>query len=310
MRKVFHTISAILLLPNAEAFGQDIFDAVRAGDLDRVEQVISTGDDLEVLGPVGTPLHLSALRGDAAVANALIRAGAKLDKVVAPVGSPLHAAASRGHSEVVSILLQAGANPNVQDENALTPLHFAAFEGYRPIVRLLIQHGSDPNAVGRGTSGVSVSGFGFGETSALHLAKWSGHTDVVRDLEAAGAVAKPIENAADKLKDGDAVRGREFTASFCIGCHQLTSDGMIPGSRLDGPSLAGVFGREIGQVVDYPYSDALSEMDGSWDEHRLFSFLRHPMLVAPGTRMIAKTTEDEATLADIVAYLKAAAENP
>ena len=288
---------------SAPASAQEIFDAVRSGDLNRVEELISKGDEMDVTGPVGTPLHLSALRGDAAVAHALIQGGATLDRVVPTVGSPLHAAANRGHTDVVSLLLEAGANPNIRDDNALTPLHFAAFEGYRPIVRLLIEQGADPNAIGRGTSGVSMSGFGFGETSALHLAKWSGHKEIAEDLIAAGARAEPIEDISDNLTGGDAERGRQLATNFCIGCHQLTSDGPVP-------PLAGVFGREVGKIDEYPYSDALAEMGGVWDEGRLFSFLRHPMLVAPGTKMIAKTTEDEAILADIVVYLKESADTP
>ena len=49
---------------------QEIFDAVRSGDVALVERLISEGAELDIVGPVGTPLHLAALRGDAKTGEA------------------------------------------------------------------------------------------------------------------------------------------------------------------------------------------------------------------------------------------------
>ncbi len=80
-------------------------------------------------------------------------------------------------SELVRLLLAAGADPN-GDSSGNTPLYSAASQGAAELVGLLLEAGANPNPPTRRW-----------ETSPLAAATRSGHTEVIRLLEAAGAEA-------------------------------------------------------------------------------------------------------------------------
>ena len=91
-------------------------------------------------GPaMATPLHVASSKGHAAVATALLEAGADVN----PAGedgtpTPLHLAAGEGHLEVVHALLLAGANISVRDSVFdATPMEWAECENHSEIVELL-----------------------------------------------------------------------------------------------------------------------------------------------------------------------------
>jgi len=306
MCRILLSVLAILLLPNAKAFGQDIFDAIRAGDVDRVTFLLAEGDDIAQEGPVGTPLHLAALVGQLEIARKLVESGAEIDATNVRTGTPLHAASNRNHADIVRFLLAAGATVDARDSNQFTPLHFAAQKGSVAVVALLLEKGADPNAVGIGRAGGST-GYGYGMTTPFHLARWSGHTEVAVMLEAAGGRGAEILDASDILASADPERGKVLARNYCSGCHVLEDGDTPSGTRVDGPILAGVFGRPVGSVERYRYSQAMLEFGGIWYANRLYNFLIHPMLTVPGTRMYALTTDDPGTLADIVAHLKESA---
>jgi cytochrome c len=102
---------------------------------------------------------------------------------------------------------------------------------------------------------------------------------------------------------GDAQRGaRVFGA--CAACHTLESE-----RHITGPSLAGVWGRKAGSLETYRrYSDALKRSGLVWDEATLDAWLRDPQKAVPGNAMQFPGLPDERARADLVAFLKAAAE--
>lgn len=81
-----------------------------------------------------------------------------------------------GHEEVVRVLLEAGANVEDHNENGHTPLMEAASAGHVPVAKILLEHGA----------GINTHSNEFKE-SALTLACYKGHLEMVRFLLEAGA---------------------------------------------------------------------------------------------------------------------------
>lgn len=98
--------------------------------------------------------------------------------------------------------------------------------------------------------------------------------------------------------DGDARRGAESYRA-CVGCHSLE-----PGSHLTGPSLAGLWGREAGQVAGFiRYSQGLKSADITWDENTLNAWLTDPRAMIPGTYMVFRGIQNDKARTDLIAFL-------
>jgi len=109
--------------------------------------------------------------------------------------------------------------------------------------------------------------------------------------------------AAPVLAAGDSARGaRAFGA--CAACHTLE-----PGRHLTGPSLAGLWGRKAGAVESFPrYSAALKRSGIVWNERTLEAWIANPEGSVAGNYMLFRGISDEQTRADLVAFMRAAAE--
>lgn len=90
--------------------------------------------------------------------------------------TPLMYGCAGGHEEVVRVLLEAGANVEDHNENGHTPLMEAASAGHVPVAKILLEHGA----------GINTHSNEFKE-SALTLACYKGHLEMVRFLLEAGA---------------------------------------------------------------------------------------------------------------------------
>jgi cytochrome c len=109
---------------------------------------------------------------------------------------------------------------------------------------------------------------------------------------------------------GDAVTGPEeevvsdhpgarvFRA--CAACHTLKGDS----ANRAGPTLAGLFGRRIASVPDYPFSEALRGMDIVWTRETVAKlFTLGPAAYTPGTKMpeqVVGNAEDLEALLDFL----------
>ncbi|HBZ91551.1 MAG TPA: cytochrome C, partial [Gammaproteobacteria bacterium] len=79
--------------------------------------------------------------------------------------------------------------------------------------------------------------------------------------------------------------------------------------RRAGPTLYGVFGRKVGAVEDYPYSQELLEMELVWNEDTIdLLFKEGPDVVTPGSKMPVQRIKGEQDRADLISYLKRATE--
>ena len=133
--------------------------ATRHGNVPAVRACLESGVDVnEVLaGDNSTALHIAAQLGRAAVAKALIEAGADVNKPASPYTvnasgqrtgvfhnvTPMYIAAERGYTHVVMELIKAGADVNQATSDGATPLFLAAQNGHESCVALLIQAGAD-----------------------------------------------------------------------------------------------------------------------------------------------------------------------
>ncbi len=95
---------------------------------------------------------------------------------------------------------------------------------------------------------------------------------------------------------------RQF-ARKCSVCHTLTPND----ANRAGPTLHGVFGRRVGTLPGYPYSDALRNSDIVWSQETISDlFDRGPDVVLPGTKMPVQRLRNAEDLAALVAFLKRA----
>jgi ankyrin repeat protein len=157
-------VCAALLFLVLAAAAEEIHDAVRSGDLEKVKTILQS--HAEWLNSPDqnqkTPLHLALESGHADIAKYLIEQGADINLKDKDKAAPLHNAAYLGNLEIVDILLKKGAvSLNEGNFRGQTPLHFACERGYLEVAKRLLDAGADIEArdmVGRTplmTTGIS-----------------------------------------------------------------------------------------------------------------------------------------------------------
>lgn len=92
--------------------------------------------------------------------------------------------------------------------------------------------------------------------------------------------------------------GRRVFAQ-CRSCHVIEADA----PRRVGPNLHGVFGREVGSIEGFSYSQAVRDADFVWDADHLDHWLQNPQTFLPGNRMSFAGVRDETERRDLIAYL-------
>ena len=158
--------------------GTTMVEAAERGDVATVKSLLAQGADATVARGDGmTALHWAADRGDAMMATALLRAGAKLDAKTNVGGyTPLHVASKSGSAAVVKALLDGGADVATITGTGATALHLAAASGSAAAVDALLKHKANPNAPETA----------WGQTPLMFAAE-NNRADVIRVLVKAGA---------------------------------------------------------------------------------------------------------------------------
>jgi cytochrome c len=113
------------------------------------------------------------------------------------------------------------------------------------------------------------------------------------------ALSAPAAHSA-----GDAARGAQLFRQ-CAACHSTT-----PGEHMTGPSLARVWNHKAGTAEGFMrYSDALKRSGVTWNDATLDKWLAGPEAFLPGNSMTFPGVRASQARQDLIAYLKAVADN-
>jgi ankyrin repeat protein len=125
-------------------FNKEVRSAIRSGDVNRVVSLLSAKpDQLNLVTPFGTWLHVASRVGNFEIVKRLVEMGADINAVGGTFdAAPLKTAASYGHADIVKYLISNGAVFDTS-EPFRNPLVGAIYNGHLNIVQLLIQHGFD-----------------------------------------------------------------------------------------------------------------------------------------------------------------------
>ncbi|TMJ71108.1 MAG: cytochrome C [Alphaproteobacteria bacterium] len=106
---------------------------------------------------------------------------------------------------------------------------------------------------------------------------------------------------------GQVAEGEIQFARKCSVCHTLLPDGR----NRAGPTLHKVFGRKIGTLPGYPYSEALRRLEIVWTPQTLGKlFELGPEIFTPGSKMPLQKMPDAAQRDALIAYLQLATVDP
>jgi cytochrome c len=118
------------------------------------------------------------------------------------------------------------------------------------------------------------------------------------------AVEEKIDIAA-LMAMGDVTTG-EKVFKKCAACHSIVKGG----KNNIGPALYNVVGRQIGNVNDYKYSEALSGYGKEWTFAELNGYLTKPAKWIKGTKMAFAGLRKEKDRASVILYLNQNSDNP
>jgi uncharacterized protein len=224
----------------AAASSSPVADAVMRGDRDAVRNLLKQGADVNAARGDGmTPLHLAAERGDTAMVEMLIYAGANVGAMTR-IGqyTPLHIASQAGNAAVVQPLLKAGANASARTANTnATPLHLAASAGNPDVVKMLLDAGADANAldaVWGQTPLIYAAAVNRAEAIKVLLAHGADPkiTTKTVDIQKQNALDRAATERQRKVLEASVVKGEQPTASQVQAAMQasreLFASGKVP----------------------------------------------------------------------------------
>jgi len=123
---------------------EKLLTSVLAGDAQAVAGLLDADPQLANLAERSphrlSVLHIATGRGDLAVVELLLAAGATVDKRSHDGSTPLHEAAAGGQLEVVRALVAAGADTRATTNSGHSPFDAARAGGHRLIAELLAAH--------------------------------------------------------------------------------------------------------------------------------------------------------------------------
>ncbi|XP_034959411.1 ankyrin repeat and KH domain-containing protein 1 isoform X1 [Zootoca vivipara] len=152
--------------------------ACSAGYYELAQVLLAMHANVEDRGNKGdiTPLMAAASGGYVDIVKLLLIHCADVNAQSSTGNTALTYACAGGFVDIVKVLLKAGANIEDHNENGHTPLMEAASAGHVEVARVLLEYGA----------GINTHSNEFKE-SALTLACYKGHLDMVRFLLEAGA---------------------------------------------------------------------------------------------------------------------------
>ena len=140
---LFAAVAAVAVAqPNAKPQAHELSDAVLQDDVGKVKQLIKAGADLQVLDDRSNrngryPLNWAAWQNNVDIINALLDAGADINKANLTGFTALHHAIENGSKEAAALLIKRGANLNAVNRNGMTPLQFAEAKGNQEVAAMI-----------------------------------------------------------------------------------------------------------------------------------------------------------------------------
>ncbi len=120
-----------------------------------------------------------------------------------------------------------------------------------------------------------------------------------------GDTAPTVEpGAADSAAGNGSGLSGEYLFLACVGCHSLDP----ADTYLVGPHLAGIEGRQAGELADYAYSPALAEASLVWDRNVLFSWIVAGESLLPSTHMLYHNHLEPDEVFRLIDFLEASGE--
>ena len=224
--------------------GKDLYNECRtAGNIERVKGLIESDAECPKYTHVNgkTALHWGAAKGDVSIVDALLKAGAEINKAAAWGESPLYEAAAKGQVAAAEVLISAGADMNqAQTKEGYTPLIAAAIAGHTPMVEALLAAGVDKDKADKSgktalhnvtgmshkrfpdviaallAGGVNKDAQDNEGNTALHLAVNTNLPNRVLMLVKAGADKEIKNNAGETSRD----RGKEYDERNIQGAYE------------------------------------------------------------------------------------------
>jgi len=176
IKKLIYLVVLICFHPVFAGSYDDFFSAIKQNNESKIAELLQRGFDPNTINPEGksglllalqdesykvaellinapgvqvesrnandeSPLMLTALKGNVALSQRLIKKGADVNKTG---WTPLHYAATNGHIDVIALLLDENAYIDAASPNGTTPLMMAAHYGSPSSVKLLLEAGADP----------------------------------------------------------------------------------------------------------------------------------------------------------------------
>ncbi|KAM8814141.1 ankyrin repeat domain-containing protein 42 isoform 1-T1 [Rhynchonycteris naso] len=124
-----------------------IHDAVRAGDVKQLSEIVERGasiNEVDILHKF-SPLHWAAHSGSLECLHWLLWHGADITQGTTRGWTAAHIAAIRGQDACMQALMINGANLAAQDDHGCTPLHLAATHGHSFTLQMMLRSGVDPS---------------------------------------------------------------------------------------------------------------------------------------------------------------------
>ncbi|MDH4196155.1 MAG: ankyrin repeat domain-containing protein [Candidatus Aminicenantes bacterium] len=150
MKKRVCLITILCLCTVAAAAAQELFEAVKAGDLDKVRQIVERDPKIvNIPNPNGETILFGAVaEAKSEIAAYLISKGADVNRMNNFHMAPLHLACRRNLSlEVIRLLVESGADVNAVSKYQGRPLDMAYENGAEPVIRYLTSKGAVATAL-------------------------------------------------------------------------------------------------------------------------------------------------------------------
>jgi ankyrin repeat protein len=148
--KTFLAVTVCLIL-TVRAQAQEIFDAVKNNDLDKVKVLIEKDASLfNIKDEAGnTPLHHAAMIGSVEMTDYLLSKGADVNAQNTQLNTPLHEAIQNRKENTSALLIEKSNDLEITNIHQQTPLHKAASLDQKRTGEMLIAKGASIDPVDR-----------------------------------------------------------------------------------------------------------------------------------------------------------------